>query len=770
MSNHRDLDRENGDAPFMLGVDSSGPRDSFAGAEMDHISHYARVLYKRRTIVLSVFLLVSVVAVLESFSGVARYEARVQLLIEPDIPEIMDFRSVAPTSLPGVSEDAFYQTQLRILQSRSLARKTLEDQRLWDHPQFGGSGPGVVATPRNLSVRRWITGAYSAVIDAVTGLFEDSAAKAVASQPSTPEVEETKSQSRAIDAFLGHLTVSLVRNSRLVTVAFEADDPVLAAKAANAVANGYIVQTLESRFIAVRDASNFLAQRLTAQRKEVEGSEMALQKYREQNDAVSLDDKQNIVVQKLADLNSAVTRAKTVRIEKQALYNQLKGIQNDRTALDTVPAVLSHAYIQQLKVELANLQRQEKQLAETMLEKHPDVIKVKNAVQLAEARLQGEIGKVVESIRNEYLAAEAQERGLTAALEAQKSEALQLNRKAIEYNVLERDAATNRQMFESLLQRAKETGISEELKTSNARIMDLAEVPRGPITRNRGRNVLFGVFTGLLVGVALGFVIDYLDSRIKSPEEIQAHLRIAFLGMLPALELSGPEVTPLMHKSVPRNFGEAIRGLRTNVLFSRAAESFRSLVVTSAQPGDGKTLIASNLAIALAEAGSRVLLIDADMRQSRIHSVFSISQTPGLSNLIVGTAKASEVVLKTDVPNLWILPAGAHPPNPTELLGSKRFHEFLNTLRDHFDWVIIDSPPVMAVTDAAILGHLASSVLFVVASEITHRETARTALGQLDRAGANVIGAVLNRAELHRHPYYYAEYTKSAYSKYYQSA
>jgi succinoglycan biosynthesis transport protein ExoP len=519
------------------------------------------------------------------------------------------------------------------------------------------------------------------------------------------------------------------------------------------------------------EASDWLGARLSEERKNVEAAETKLQQYREQNDAISMKDRENIVVQKLSDLTTAVTQAKTERFQKEVLYQQLQGLRGNNAALDTYPAILSNVFIQQQKNELAGLQSQFTQLGEKLGPNHPDMVKLRSAIQLTQAKLDGEIGKVVQSVRNEYQAALAKENSLAAALNSQKGEALGMNRKAIEYGVLDREVQSSRQIYDSLMQRAKETGVSSELRTSNIRVVDRAERPLKPVTPQKALNELLALFGGTVLACGLVLFFEYMDSRIKTPDEIKAHLGLPHLGLLPAL---GPgkkgDEYPLVSNGVPANFSEAFRGIRTNVLFSSAQEGSKSIVVTSTGPGEGKSMVAANLAISLAQASQRVLLIDADMRKPKVHEVFSVAQEPGLSNVLVGNAKASESVRKTAASGLWILPAGKIPPNPAELVGSARFRDFLGSLKDHFDWVIVDSPPVMAVTDAALAAHFASGVVFVVGADMTSRHAAMRALDQLEQANAKFVGAVLNRVDLDRNSYYYSQYYRREYSNYYATS
>jgi capsular exopolysaccharide synthesis family protein len=282
--------------------------------------------------------------------------------------------------------------------------------------------------------------------------------------------------------------------------------------------------------------------------------------------------------------------------------------------------------------------------------------------------------------------------------------------------------------------------------------------------------MLLTVLAATVLAVGFALFVDYLDNRIKLPEEIASHLGVPCLGIVPLVSEKVHSASPLINNGVPANFAEAFKVVRTNVLFSSPEEGSRSLVVTSTGTGEGKTIVATNLAMALAQAGQRVLLIDADMRRATVHRLMHQSQEPGLSNLIVGNAKASDAFRRSSVPGLWLLPSGRTPPNPAELLGSARFKDFLIALRDHFDWVILDSPPVMAVTDAAVVAHLADSVIFVVGSEMTNRRVARTAVDQLDTGDGKLKGAILNRVNLLRNRYLYSNYYRREYDSYHIAA
>jgi len=726
---------------------TSGP----AGDGEVHVFDYLRVLYRRRWIALPVFLVIFVSSVINTVRTTPLYEARAELLIEKDgskVPTINDLFQ----QQEGWYNDEFYQTQYKMLQSRTLARNTISSLKMWNRPDFDGGVP----QQGGFSIR----GAIMSGAGAIARLVKPAAQAARSARPA----DETAEQSAIIDEFLGRLTVVPIRNSRLVDVKFVSASPQMSARIANALANEYIQQNLETKFLASKQANDWLSERAAEQRTKVEQAEAALQAYKERNDAVAVDDRQNIVAQRLGDLNAAVTKAKTDRLAKEALYNQLMATASSG-AIDSFPAVMANDYVMKLKSELADLQRRRAQMAEKYGDKMPQMTDVASQIQTTEAKLKVETDKIVASVRAEYQAALQNERSLANALESQKNEAYSLNRKGVEYSVLQRQAESERQIYDSLLQRTKETGISGEWKTGNVRVVDQAETPRAPILPKTGRDLTLAFLLASLVGGGLGFVFEYLDNRIKSPQEVKAYLDLPFLGMIPTLAKDSDRA--LLNNGVPADFAESFRSVRTSVLFSSADEGAHKLVVTSSGPGEGKSLIATNMAVALAQAGQRVLFIDGDMRRPRDHEIFGETQEPGLSNVLTGNSKPTDAIRTSTIPNLAVLPSGVIPPNPAELLASKRYQEFLAAVQTEYDWVVIDSPPVLAVADAAIQANNATGVLFVVAADRTTRQAARAALEQLRAASAKVVGVVLNGVNVRRNPYYYSHYYRKEYGRYY---
>ena len=722
-------------------------------SQYQHFTDYLRVLYKRRWVAAGAFILVFAYSATTSLRKTPIYEATTQLLIEKDTKRASSLNSVLQES-EGWYDDDFYQTQVRMLQSRALAWRTLQAMGLGQAPSAADRDEMAQAASRKSQ----------------RGLLRALAESLGAPRPiEPPAADETGWQSSRIDRFLGGLTVTPIRNSRLVNIRFQSPDPAYAARAADALADAYIAQGLSFRALASKDANQFLADQLSEQKTTLDASERALQEYKEKHGAVSLTDPQNnIIVRKLSDISAELTRARNQRLEQQQLLQTLAELRKDPAKLETFPAILSNQAIQRLRAEVAEIRSRDAQLAVTFGPEYSE--RKANAAGLATrgAQLEQEIDKVVESIRNEYEIAKGREDALDRQLRAQKAESLSQDNVAIGYLALEREAVSNRQLYNDLMSRAKLTGVTGEYKGTNVQVIDPAEMPRVPVLPDHQRDLIFALMTAFLLAVGLAFGMEYLDSRIKTPDDIKAYLGIPFLGLIPVVpqkEKKGP--SPLLERGVPAAFSEAMRGIRTSVIFSSAADGARSVMVTSTAPSEGKTVVSTNLADALAQAEQRTLVVDGDMRRPRVHEVFEMAQEPGLSNVLVGAVDVKTAIRSTGNPFLFVLPAGHIPPNPAELLGSARYRKLLEELGKEFDWIIVDAPPVMAVTDAAVVSNGVSGVLFVVGAEMTPRRTAQNALEQLAAARARVIGAVLNRVNVHRHSYYYAQYYRKDYTRAY---
>ncbi len=669
---------------------------------------YMRIIYKRRWLILGIMVVGLLAGLYRNWTAVRIFETSATLQIGAD-PNVLGLERPLVDQRDWMRE--FLPTQLAVLESRELANMARQE---------------LVQSARADSARQ-------------------------RQVPSVGEIVDGRS-------------VWMVSNTRLVTIGFRSADPVLAAQVANAVARAYVRWNTEFKSSTTGEASDWLKQQVEEQRKLVHASEAALQSYKRDKDAEALGERQNVVVQKLAEVQSAATRARAETIEKQTQYEQLSAMQSKHDALDTFPAIASNQFIHSIKDELAGLQQQLAQASEQLGERHPDIIKLRTAVDATDQKLRTEISKLSAAIGNEYAAARARENALTAAFERQKLEVQQLNAKAVEYTALDRAATANRLLLDNLEQRSKQITLARNLPSASVSLMDPAEVPSEPVWPRQQRNLVIALVGSGTLALVLVFLFEITNYRVTSPEDVRRHLGIPVLGVAP--QVRNGHAPFLLSDGASPEFAEMLQGVRTNLVAVPELSSVRTILVTSSEAGEGKTVIAANLAVSLARLNQRVLLIDCDLRRPRLHEMFGEKNGPGLTDVLLGKATNS-AFRKTKVARLWFMPSGSASSNPADLLGSESFGKLIDSLQKQVDWVVLDSPPVLAVADPCVISRVASGVVFVLGSGQTSREVACAAVERLDAVGANVVGAMLNRAALDRHTDSYLPYYHRGHEAYY---
>ena len=733
-----------GPAPLQLPTSAPQPM---------HVLDRLNAVFKHRRLAGVAFVLVVTTMMVQTYSTIPVYQAfsRVQ---------IQDERTTQVGNLnandPAFWQDAepYYRTQYSIISSRGLARRVVRKLNLQASPLFNGTAP----PPRDpISLARQARAAASVWARSLIS----SPAPAVAS----PAPDESAQEAGLISAFLGGVDVVPETATRLVKILYKHSNPQFAALAANTLAEEYAQQNIDLRLGNTEKTLTWLGEELKRYETQLSQSEAALTQYRESNNAGSLDEKQNLVMARLNQLNDIVTKAQNERVSKQAIYDQLKGADPTSDAIDNFPIIGANAGVVEAKSNLSTLLAEQSSLEGRYKAEHPKMIEIDSKVENARRRLVAERTKVVENIRNDYSALLTQERSFSAQLQDQKAAANQLDKKGGDYNILKRKADSERAVYQTLLTQQKELAVVANSRANNVQVMDKADVPGAPILPNPRKDWITALLAGVTIAVGLAFGIEYLDDTVKTPEDITRRLKLPLLGLVPAVR--GDHV-PLLTEAVPHDFGEAFRSLRTSLVFTSGAQSTRTIAVTSSQPLEGKTTTACNLAMALALGGSRVLLIDADMRRPGLHKTMGLQNGTGLSHLLVGQARVRDAVQRTSEPNLVVITAGRTPPNPSELLSSERMNRLLTNLGSGpFDWVIIDTPPVLAVTDAVILAGRVSGVVFVVGSEMTRRVHAERALETLQAGHPRSVTVVLNRVDFNRNKYYYSRYYGYQYKSYY---
>jgi len=726
------------------------------------IREYLLVLYKRRWMILAIFLIVVIATAIKSYTDTPIYEAQTRVIVENNPVGLSPYSD--NMAFNYFSQLRYFETQYKIIESRSVACEVVRRLDLETSEEFFPKPKqGFIA-----DLKRSVRGSLGKVKRSIVSLIRGTEA-VKKEDPGTADGESSEEMcnSGLAGAIIGRISVNPIKDSNLIDIGFRAKDRVLAARIANTVAQVYIDHSLETRLNAIKQAMEWLNERMDKERKKVDETENALLSYKQQQGIITdfSNDMETITAQKLSQLNSEVVKAEADRVEAETRYRQALLVKNNPLTSDSIPEVMNNSLIKQVKQTEVQLYQQISELSKKYGRNHPKMKATQSELEEIQKRKALEVGRIIESLKNEYEVAAAREQSLKAALEKQKKEVLDLNEKAIEFSVLQRQAEGAREMYEVLIKRFKETAATEDIRTSNIRVIDRAEVPRSPILPTPNRNIMLAALVGVVLGLGAAFLVEFLDNTLKTPDEAEKALGVPCLGMLPAIdfnkslqEMNGFKrelVTVAQSRSI---ISEAFRTIRTKILFSSAVEHPKIIMFSSAGPKEGKTFISSNLAVTMAQAGSRVLVVDGDMRRPRIHKVFDVEREPGLSNLLVGDCERAAAIRTTNIPNLEVLPCGLVPPNPSELLGSRKMYDLLQGLAKDYDRIVIDSPPLTSVSDAAVLSRLSDVNILVLFSNRTTRNGARNGMNLIRSVGSHIVGTILNSVDLDRNAYYYQYY------------
>lgn len=681
-----------------------------------HLRDYWKIVLKYRWFVISFFVIVVTLGTVWTFMQRPVYRATSTIWIEKEAPKVVSFQEVLTVD---TSTTDYYQTQYQILQSQTIARKVIFKLKLFQNPEFVSLDGVPVEPPKS----------YDEVNIGI------------------------------INSFLSKLKVEPVRNSRIVKINYDTWTPELSALIANTISDVYIEQSLETKTGVSQDAVTWLQKKIEEIRQKVETSEMKVQKYKEENQIISIEEKETITAQRLNELNQQLMDAQVKRVEAETRYMNLKKLSREPEMIQSTQEVIGNSFIQSLKAQEVALEKEYAQMSEKYGPKHPQLVRLRSQLDEIRHRISLEVRKIINSIKTEYEVAKAREETIRNAFEEMKNEAQDFNKQSVEFGVLKRQAESDRQMYEILLKRLNEASVGEDIQAVNVRIVDRAVVPSSPVKPRKLLNIALSILIGLGLGVGFAFFFEYLDNTFRTPDDVEEALSIPFLGIVPEIKLKEGESETdrdLAVQKKPRStFAEAFRSIRTNLLLSSAEHKPGVILITSPGPYEGKSLTAINLALILVQTGERVLLIDGDMRKPRVYKVFGLDDSKGLSTLLTGHSDIKEVVFESAIPYLYLLPSGPNPPNPAELLGSGKMAEIIAELRKKFEYVIIDSPPLIAVTDSVVLSTIVDGVVIILKAGQTTKELAKRAHKNLKEINAKIIGAVLNEVDFERDRYYY---------------
>jgi len=698
---------------------------------------YWPVLRKHRWTIVATMIIVVTLATIITMRTTPIYEAVGRIAVGHENNDVLGFKDGAQSF--ATDDDFDYtvalDTQLKILQSDAIALATARALQLDKTPAFSSSS----ANPND----------------------------------PLPTPTADPKQEAALMAFVQNgLKLSIVPKTRIVEIRFSNPDPQMAAKVVNTLVNVYVEQNFKTKFESAMQTSDWLSKQLSDLQLKVETSQEKLVQYQKEHGILGIDEKQNIVTEKLDELNRELTAAEADRIQKESRY---------RLASSGNPELIGNGDANSL---LPALRKQEEDLktqiaqAEVQLgPAHPHIRELNSQLRQVQASEKQEIDKLGGRIKTDFQAASQREGMLRAALEEQKTAANKLNENAIEYTLLKRDVETNRTLYEGLLQKLKEASVSAGLKSSNIRVVDVARVPLSPSRPDKRRNILLALAMGLLGGVMLAFLLEAVDNTVRTPEQAQALSNLPALGIIPASSNSmirarapqnslagktvgGRETVELVTYRRPKSdISESYRALRTAILLSASGSPPRVMLVTSALPQEGKTTTSINTAVTLAQKGARVLLIDADLRRPSIHKIFNIKPKVGLSTVLTGSSTPENTITHVpQLPNLYLLPAGPPPPHPAELLGSNLMKHLILQWREQYDHVIFDTPPALSVTDSILLSVDMDAVVLVIRSGNTTKAALRRTRELLGQVNARVLGVVVNAVDVDSPDYYHYYY------------
>jgi capsular exopolysaccharide synthesis family protein len=706
---------------------------------------------KNWLIVVSIALIVSVGVTFYTLGLTKTYESSTTVLFDPQQPRPLGDRVQSSVDNSYWSNKEYYKTQYWVIQSLRTTAEAVRSLGLNRDPSFVANTPSKEGLePREIAV--------------------EDAARIV--------------QSR--------LTVEPIKDSRLAIVKYQDADPERARRVTSAIADAYIQQNLGDLTDSSSSAGEWLHQQLGSLKQDVENSEMQLHDYKREKSILSLsmDDQVGMLREEMRTLNAAVTESRKAKETLRARRDELAKVNTQDPQDLPATELLQSGMLQSMRQAYILAHRDvEALLARGKGESHPDVVGAVTRRDSSKESVLKEISNIQRGLSRDLAEADRVEGGLRGLFQQAESQALDLNLLEIEYRRLARAKENSEKLYTLVMERSKESDLTRTLLFNNIRVVERPVLPRSPVSPNVPLNIAGGVAAGLLLGLVAALGREQLDRTIKTPDQLESLLGVTFLGLLPSFKDAAsskprygnrgnrrpspaadtpPSVPELVvHEHPTSGIAEAARAIRTNILFMSPDMPYRTLLVTSAGPSEGKTTVAACIAIAMAQAGRRVLLLDCDMRRPRLHKVFGKSKEVGITTALIGDPTIEELAIPTQVPNLHLLTTGPLPPNPAEILHSESFARLLRKLRDSYDCVVIDSPPVVPVTDAAILSNSVDGTVLVVRAFHTSKDLARRAARALHDVGAPLVGTVLNAVDLDRHEYgykYYYYYRREGYA------
>jgi capsular exopolysaccharide synthesis family protein len=714
----------------------------------------------RKTIFIAVFVFIFIAGTVVLYQLTPKFTTETKILVGIDKAKVVDVEAVLSGNL---GTDSAVKSETEVLTSKGLAKKIITKLGLLNMEEFN---PNLKEKSffADISPSTWFSDEFKASI----GLLSKK-------EPLTEEETEERLMATATNIYLSKLKAAPVRGSQVISVSFESPDPKLAAQITNTHADSYIIGQLEAKFEATQKASSWLNEQLSGLRSKVEASERAVEVYRKDHGLSKGTNESGLVGEQLSEINSQLIIAKAERAEKAARLTQVTQLLRNGTDIETASEVLSSTLIQNLRQEEAELQRKVSEMSVELGAKHPKLIRINAEILDLRGKIKSEITKIASGLKNELNIASTREASLQSSLQSQENKSGSHREEEVQLRALEREANANKVLFETFLNRFKETSSTQGMEEADARVISAAEVPVSPSFPKKNMMLALIAVLAVISGTAVIFVLEMLHPGLRTPEEIERFLGIPAIALLPQIDKKLDPFNYVLDKP-HSSLSEALSSLRVSLMLSDPDKNVQTVMITSSLPGEGKSTTALSLARSTAFSGQKVIVIDADFRRPTIEKKLNIqSNAKGLTDYILAhDGKYTDFIFKDDRTNMYIMTKGkADYVNPVDILSSHKMEAFLLELKQNFDLIIIDTPPVMAVTDARVLASLVDKTLFVVNWDKTPRQVVKTGLEELLKANPSIAGIVLQQVNFKEYSNYsYGEsgyyYNYSKYGQYYK--
>ena len=720
------------------------------------LREYWRILVKRKWVVASAVLIIAAAALLSTMLMIPVYQSTATVQITQPGSRILEYGDISGEGTGYLQTQQFFTTQYEILRSRALAEAVVRNENVEDNPELSGE-----------IRQRSLIGELRALPGAIRGALTPSRTPEISGL--TEEQRREREIKRAAATLRSKLTVEPVRNSNLVNIRVESFEPEFAARMANAIVDEYMRSTMQRRYEAGSEARTFLQEQLGEMRIQLERADQALLDFAQDNQVADLEQRIEMANATLTDLNERLSTVETELVRLDSYRNMI-----ERGQAADINLVNESEEIRELRQQRAQMATEYASLSQRFKDDYPTLVELRNQMDQISDQIAEERTLAIRGILSRFNSLTAEAESLREAIEAREGAILALNQQGVQYNILKREFETNRELYDGLLQRMKEIGVAAGVQENNIAVIDEALPAGAPFKPNLSRNLALALVLGLMAGVGLALVLEFFDSTIHRTEDLEALTSRPVLGLVPMVkqkqmradnqDAALPEraVGHYSAKFPKSSVSEAFRSLRTSLMFSTPEGMPSTILVTSPGPGDGKTTTAINLATVMAQNGSRVLLIDADLRKPRLHRDFGKPQSPGLSNRIAsatGEQSDSASILPTDVEGLFVMPSGNSAPNPAELLSSERMGKIIAMSGRAFDHVVIDTAPILGLADSMVLSRQVDGVIVVTSAGKTAKESIKTSMKRLQQVRAPVLGMVLNTVDLESPDYaYYSSY------------